>query len=268
MRGRSALTSLGDRLDVVAAHNGLSASGLKRLLTEDHTAWLSVDGRVFYIEDAPEQVNGESGVTALATLVPAYATSRTFTLHSNPGADRTIFLDFNGATIQGTRWNIGSGGKIANGTHIGWDSDGVPSTFNSSEHAWIQEVWREVAESYASMSVDVTTQDPGQAGWIRGSSSDTKYGTRVVVTGSNTAQSQACEGCLGIAWLGTFGMVDQAAVYQPAWVFATNRNFAPMIVAQAPPTRPGTTWGSATTAWPARATTAEPSRGARSWAPP
>ncbi len=234
MRGRAALTRLGDRLSRVAARNDLSPAGLKRLLTEDRTAWLSVEGQVFYQEEAPEQVDGAaSGPTAGATLTPAYSTSKTFALHSNPGAERTIFLDFDGATVSGTRWNTGNGGNIENGTHIGWDSDGAPATFNTSEHAWIQEVWREVAESYAPMNVDVTTQDPGQAAWTRTSSGDTKYGTRVLVTSSQTAQAQACSGCLGVAWLGTFDMVDPGAEYQPAWVFATNRNFAPMIVAQA-----------------------------------
>ncbi len=234
MRGRSALQALGENLQGVAARNDLSPTGLKRLLTEDHTAWLSVEGQVFFTEETPEEVSGgASGANPSANLAPAHATSQTFALHSNTSAARTLFLDFDGATIEGTKWNTSNGGKIADGNHAGWDSDGAPSTFSSSEHAWIQEVWREVAESYAPMNVDVTTQDPGQAAWTRTSSSDTKYGTRVVITSSKTAQTQACGGCLGIAWLGTFDMVDSVAAYQPAWVFATNRNFAPMIVAQA-----------------------------------
>ena len=71
-------------------------------------------------------------MTALANLAPSYPASQTFSLHSRAGALRTIFLDFDGATVQGTRWNIGSGGDIANGSHIGWDSDSSPTTFNDS----------------------------------------------------------------------------------------------------------------------------------------
>ena len=244
MRGRSAVKALGNRIKRVAASNGLTAPELEELLTEDHTVWLSTAGKVYYREDAPEEASGgESGVTALAALTPAYPTNQTFALHSNAGAARTIFLDFNGATIQGTKWNTSNGGSIVDGSHIGWDSDGSPSTFNSSEHGWIQEVWREVAEAYAPMNVDVTTQDPGQAAWTRTSSSDTTYGTRVVVTSSRTAKTQACGGCLGVAWVGTFDDVDRNAVYQPAWVFADNPQFAPMIVAQAASHEVGHTLG-------------------------
>ena len=244
MRGRAAVRALGERLAGVAERNDLSAPELKQLLTEDHTAWLSAEGQVFYKEDAPAEVkDGASGVTALANLAPSYPTSQTFSLHSRAGAARTIFLDFDGATIQGTRWNIGNGGDIANGSHIGWDSDASPTTFNVSEHGWIQEVWREVAEAYAPRDVDVTTQDPGQAAWTRSSTSDTQYGTRVLITSSAVAKSQACGGCLGVAWLGTFDAVDASAAYQPAWVFADDPGFSPMIIAQAAAHETGHTLG-------------------------
>ena len=136
--GRTALTALGDRLGAVAAKNHLSTQHLRTLLTEDHTAWLSREGRLFYQEDAPAPGTLESA----ATTAPAYPTSQTFALHSRPGASKTIFLDFDGATVTGSAWNGTGSGQIADGSHIGYDTDGDPSTFSSAESGWIQEVWR------------------------------------------------------------------------------------------------------------------------------
>jgi hypothetical protein len=231
MRGPAAVAALGDRLAGVAARNDLSAAGLERLLQQDETAWLSSDGDVFYQEVAPADVTGEGSVAQLGAP-PAYPSSQTFALHSRPGAARTIFLDFDGATVQGTAWNAGED-AIANGTHIGWDSDGAPSTFSTTEHGWIQEVWRQVAESYAPLEVDVTTAAPGQAALTRSSSSDPTYGSQVLITSSAAAKQQACGSCLGVAFLNTFDVVDSSGRYQPAWVFADNPRFDPMIVAQA-----------------------------------
>ncbi len=229
MHGRAAVDALGARLIDVAMGNGLDASRLTRVLTKDKSAWLSKEGRLFYQEDAPAE-STTAPETASATVAPAYSTSATFALHSRASSTRKIFLDFDGATVANTAWN---NGMIANGTHIGWDTDGSPSTFSTAEHGWIQEVWRQVAETYSPFDVDVTTQDPGTAGFTRSSSSDTTYGTHVVITSSNTPRSQACGTCLGIAYVGTFDNVDANGYYQPAWVFGYDPNFAPMIVAQA-----------------------------------
>ena len=205
MKGRAAANALGGRLASVAARNDLSGARLERLLSEDKTAWLSREGQLFYQEEVPAETGGTGSGTAPEA---AYATSQTFALHSRPGAARTIFLDFDGAAVSNTGWNVGTN-AIENGTHIGWDSDGSPGSFSSAEHDWIQEVWRQVAETYAPFDVDVTTEDAGPDGYTRSTSSDSTYGTRVVVTSSPTAVQQACSGsCLGVAWVGTFNAVD------------------------------------------------------------
>ena len=257
MKGRAAVDALGGRLASVAARNDLSGARLERLLSEDRTAWLSREGQLYYQEEIPEEVGGTGTGTAPEA---AYASTETFALHSRPGATRKIFLDFDGATVSNTGWNTGPN-AISNGSHIGWDSNGSSGSFSSTEHAWIQEVWRQVAETYAPFDVDVTTDDPGADGWTRSTSSDTTYGTRVVVTSSQTALDQACGTCLGVAWVGTFNAVDPTRYYQPAWVFAANPTLKPMIVAQAASHEAGHTLGlhhdgtktasyySGTTAW-------------------
>lgn len=240
--GRAALRALGADLSKVAKANDLSSARLNKILGKDHTAWISREGRVFYEEDAPAQTTADTP-TASASFAPAYPTSSTFTLHSRPGATRKVFLDFDGATVQNTAWNGTGSGDIANGTHTGFDTDGAPSTFSSSEHGFIQEVWRQVAETYAPFDVDVTTSDPGLSGITRSSTSDTSYGTQVLITSSPSPREQVCGGCLGVAFLGTFDQVGSNPYYQPAWVFAYSTSFDPMIVAQAAAHETGHTLG-------------------------
>ena len=94
-------------------------------------------------------------------MAPAYPADQTFDPAQPPAATRKIFLDFDGATVANTA--LERGGRPArsrNGTHIGFDTDGTPDTFSTSEHGFIQEVWRQVAETYAPFDVDVTTAGP------------------------------------------------------------------------------------------------------------
>jgi hypothetical protein len=119
MHGRAAVRALGSRLSAVAAQNSVSASRLTQLLTEDHTAWLSAEGRLFYQEDAPVEEASASPSTAAATVAPAYPTNQTFALHSRPGATRKVFLDFNGGTVENTGWNGAGDPQITPGPQIG-----------------------------------------------------------------------------------------------------------------------------------------------------
>ena len=145
--------------------------------------------------------------------MPAYPTDQTFALHSNPTATRVLFLDMDGATVSGTAWNSATPPMTA-GDYPGWTPR--PTTYSSAEHAWIQEVWREVAETYAPFDVDVTTQDPGPGGYTYSSTADTAYGTHVVVTSSTTAATQACgSACSGKAFLNTFKLLDTGPCSRP-----------------------------------------------------
>ena len=46
--------------------------------------------------------------------------------------------------------------------------------------------WKRVAEDYAAFDVDVTTEDPLYAAINRASSTDTQFGTRLIITKSTT----------------------------------------------------------------------------------
>ncbi len=191
--GRAAVAELGDRLPDVARNNGLTAARLRTLLRTDDTLFVDDTDRVFYVRpEAP----------------PALAAS--FDLHSRPGAQRTMYLDFDGYDLPaGTAWD--QRGYDADP----YNTDGSPGTFSAAELAVVQSVWARVAEDYAPFGIDVTTEDPGIDAIRRSSSSDQVYGTRVVVTDYRSN----C-GCGGVAYLGVFDATGSTHdYYQPAWVY-------------------------------------------------
>ncbi len=127
--------------------------------------------------------------------------------------------------------------------YTGYDSDGHPSTFSTAEDAWIQEVWRQVAETYAPFDVDVTTEDGGPDARERTTSLDTHFGTQVLFTNSTQAVAQLCNStCLGLAWVGTFSDIDPVGFYQPAFIF-TKTTMSATVAAQGAAHEAGHTLG-------------------------
>ena len=124
-------------------------------------------------------------------LVPAGE----FLLHSNPGATKRIFLDFDGHTTTGTAWLRG-----ATIVTPAYDIDSNPSSFSSTELANIREIWERVSEDFLPFNIDVTTEDPGIEALRKVGNSDTEWGIRVVI-GQNTAPAP---GAGGVAYLNSF----------------------------------------------------------------
>ncbi len=118
---------------------------------------------------------------------------------SLPGADHTIYLDFDGhVTTGGTTWNTQYGISTINSP--AYDTDNDPSTFSASELSVIENAWKWVAEDFAPFEVNVTTVDPGAAALSYSGGGDTQWGTRVVITDDTFANC----GCGGHAYLGSF----------------------------------------------------------------
>ena len=212
--GQRAIRELGDQLDEAAALNGWTAAQLRTALATDPTAWVDRRGRVFYKDPAaPAHASSEPQV---ATAAP-FPLPDTFLLHSKPGSDLTLLLDFDGTDVSGTAWNANFG--VPSGAAPAWSLDGDPATFNDAEREAIQTVWQRVAEDYAAFDIDVTTQDPGLAGIERANLADSVYGTRALVTPHNAAQTAICGGptCGGVAYINVFGEVG--SYHQPAYVF-------------------------------------------------
>ncbi|GBF87613.1 hypothetical protein Rsub_00324 [Raphidocelis subcapitata] len=150
-----------------------------------------------------------------------------FKLHSRPGANRVLLLDFTGYTATGTAWN-----SMTNGTPIvspAYDIDGDATTFSDQERANIIAIWRAVSEDYAPWNVDVTTEETDAAG---SPIVLTSRGVRAVIGGSSLDWYGAKTGAKtgGVAYVNTFG----SAYYEPAYVFpAQLSNGAPKYVAEA-----------------------------------
>jgi hypothetical protein len=161
----------------------------------------------------------------------AYPLDRTFLLHSKPGSRRTIFIDLDGASVTGTRWNAAVDGHaaLAAGPQAGWSLDASPS-FSDAERAAVQDLWQGVAEDFAPFDVDVTTEQPAADVLDRTSTGDLVYGTTALVTGGwgdaprSTADDALCAGtCAGIAYNGVFSLGTGSGTthtsWQPAFVF-------------------------------------------------
>ena len=160
-------------------------------------------------------VGGLATVTATSTALGA------FLLHSNPGATKCIYLDFNGHTTTGTVWLDGA-------TIItpAYDIDNNTSSFSATELTNIRQIWERVSEDFLPFNVDVTTEDPGIEGLRKVGSSDTAWGVRVAI-GQNTAPAP---GAGGVSHVGVFGN----EYYGPAFVFSGSLNNGdPKSVAEA-----------------------------------
>ncbi len=89
-------------------------------------------------------------------------------LNSNPGATKTIYLDFNGhitndpSGVDPTGWN---GGQRIDSRP--YDIDGDVFTFNDQELSNIYDVWRQVSEDFRPFDVNVTTQEPADLDDLR-----------------------------------------------------------------------------------------------------
>ena len=218
LQGKAALGKVQSRLAELAGRNGIPAAQLEHILATDKTSWLDRDGKLFY----REPVAGPAARRAAAAPSPrwaakavAAATGPAFELHSKPGSNRVIYLDFDGHTITGTAWN--TGGKPATVNVTAYDTDGNPNSWSTAEQDVVRDVWARVSEDYAPFDVDVTTQEPAAAAITRSGASDQQYGTRVLIDPTTWYQS-GC-GCGGVAYVGVYDNTSQHDYYQPALVF-------------------------------------------------
>lgn len=210
--GQRAIDLLGARLPDVAAWYRKSPDEFKALLLNDRRLRIDQRGRLFAVDelDAPLPATPASAAsTGLldGTLAPL---DQTFLLHSRPGAQRTIYLNFKGATLTGTAWNA-SGTTI---TALPFDLDGIPYSFSTTELQRIQYIWQRVAEDYAPFDVNVTTEAPAADLLTRSSTTDAVFGTTVLITNSSGVYTCSCG---GVAYIGVFD--DTGEFYKPALVF-------------------------------------------------
>ena len=183
----------------------LSTTELRAELQDDETLHVDANGELLYIDPRPpgepaapdgSETAGESTGESPPEAPPT--TDPVFLLHSRPGADHTIYLDFDGNTTSGTSWN--SAYQVDPIVSPPYDISGDPESWSSSELSRIAAVWDRVAEDFSPFDVDVTTQEPDVEALRRTSGADGQWGTRIVVTDDTFA---GC-GCGGHAYIGSF----------------------------------------------------------------
>ncbi len=232
-------TPHGDRIQRLAAVNGLGVDAMRDLLA-DPAVRLTDAGRAYVVDPAaPQSLGRAAPTTALAVAPPR----QTFRLHSNPGVKRTIFLDFDGTTVQNTAWNDQLG--VRNGGHTGWDPGNNGRKFSARERRMVQSIWARVAEDYAPFAVDVTTEQPSEDRITRRNKTDKVFGTRVLITDSRQAHEAICNrNCGGVAFLNVFSVPGPAhRRHQPAWVFPAGLGQDVKAVAEAATHEAGHTFG-------------------------
>lgn len=225
-RGAAIISALGTRLPEVARFYGMAETELGGLCLRDRDLRADRSGRLLYACQgitalAPTAQN--AGTNALLT----YPAAETFRLHSKPGMNRVIYLDFNGHTTSSTSWNTNFTGGAAFTTPV-YNTDGNAASFSEGEQANIQEIWKRVSEDYAAWDVDVTTEEPPLESLRKTTSTDPAYGIRVVIGGSSSQWLGAGAG--GVAYMNSFGWNTDT----PAFVFPDQLgNGFPKYVAEA-----------------------------------
>jgi serralysin len=128
----------------------------------------------------------------------------TFELHSNPGASKVIYMDFDGHIAP--EWD--------NYVYDAYNFEGNDNSFSDAEQREIRLAWQSVAEDFLPFDVDVTTEDPGITALRKknepGSNPDTEWGIRAVISDSEGAG----EG--GWAYVGSFNANYDRMLYAAA----------------------------------------------------
>ena len=100
--------------------------------------------------------------------------SETLTLHSLPGANHTIYLNFLGGDYS--HFRDGNWDYVAP-----YDKDGDASTLSDEEKREIQKIWAAVSEDYLPFEINVTTELPPEGALTKISETDTTWGTSLLI---------------------------------------------------------------------------------------
>ena len=128
------------------------------------------------------------------TAAAPYGLNNTFLLETNPGASKTIYLDFDGHHSVNNDWGH-------NIVFPAFNRDGDASTFSTNELIEIQQQFQNVVEDFMPFDVNVTTKDPGVEALRRSNNQDQEYGVRALQT---QATGGFGNGIGGVAFLNSF----------------------------------------------------------------
>jgi hypothetical protein len=180
----------------------------------------NADGSIHYADTflpAPvDAADVDVNIIADPDTAPAVSASEVFQLHSRPGSNNVVFLDFDGHTVIGTAWNSNGNTLVALPFDpSGNDSPPTVANFTQIELDRIAIIWHRMAEDFAAFDIDVTTEEPTVFTPTTG---------RVLFTHTSDASGQAMpsRNAGGVAFLNVFGWSSYATKYSPAFVYYPN----------------------------------------------
>jgi PKD repeat protein len=200
--GQAAINALGARLPAIAAWYGKDEDVFRNGFLTDSNLRIDSQGRVYALGTSQKGPN-----ESIAGTTPTAPLDQTFRLHSKADAPLKIVLNFEGASITGSRWNTTKLRRIAAGA---FNTDRRRG-FSAAERTAIQYIWQRVAEDFAPFDVDVTTENTAASALA---------GKGVVVMVTPSIKS-LCN-CALLAHVDSFGSGYEA----PLFVFASNLNGA------------------------------------------
>lgn len=167
------------------------------------------DGGVFYVDPAFNEYAGESTTSETSGVIET--ATDIFNLHSKPGSNNILFIDFDGHEITGTAWN--SGGESTYYASA-FNTEGDDATFTDTERSEIQQIWHRIAEDFSPFDVDVTTAEPATFTSTTG---------HVLITRDTdtTGTPMPYQYAGGVAYVGVWGRSDYY-YYSPALVYYDN----------------------------------------------
>jgi hypothetical protein len=194
-------------------------------LANDDSAYVDSSGQLFFADFDWSDEGPERAAPTSEQIIDAQPTANAFDLHSRPGSNKTIYLDFDGDTTTNSGWTKENG--LTTKTVPPFDRDGIPGSFSDTERNYIINVWQSVSEDYAPFDVDVTTQLPPSTALSIDFPGDVVYGVKTAIT----PEKWLCA-CAGIAYVNVFSdSLPQTlrAYYSPAWAFPTADMTAGML---------------------------------------
>ncbi len=237
--GEAAIEALGAGLPKVAAQHGKTSRQLREAFRADRSLHVNSAGELIFAcpleceDHAAIALGDEVVANSIGPTDPApFDTDEAFLLHSRPGANRVIYLDFDGH-IDNTpgNWKEGASAPPYN------ISGSSPSSFSPDERNRIIEIWQRVSEDYSMYEIDVTTEEPNIEDLRKTSSGDARYGIRVVIGGKASDWFGSNVG--GVAIVGSFDLGRDV----PCWVFSQSLGAAAKTTAEAASHEAGHTLG-------------------------
>lgn len=210
--GPAAIQRLGADLQRVADEHWIEADELRSALRNDPTLWVTGDQRLVYVDAAAPGDDDSPPSYAAFGIDPADA----FNLASNPGAEKTIYMDFTGHQSVGNDWGH-------NITFPPYNTQGSSASFSENELNEIITWWLYVVEDFAPFDANVTTIEPPVSDLVRSNSGDTRYGMRVVITQPTSGFGN---GIGGVALLNSFNDNQDT----PCFAFNKGNNTGSMTV--------------------------------------